>query len=585
VGLYFLSLAVLWNLPHNNFKTLSELPVFEDKDYLALKKELDDNHKKDPLQFNDPILAYKVLSLLDVYKPVHESNFVYPGFNVSKFHRPYLGFKSDDQYCEKHRLQFVNHPRTIFKEMNVIFAVGHQHLIREKVVPGIGGNDIQPKIGDHMPKRERDSFMYDISPRVNLFWSSGPMNEYKHLGSEYSCLSQMSNHIFGHRALSRKDTVAENAIKYEKSFRNRSHCFNHNKFFPKTWLLTNKQDCMEFFSKLNSQEYTKLKKERSIVYIRKISFGSHRGHGVQPVTQEEENDLRKLYRNGKDCGKVEKSYIIQHYIHNPILLNGRKFDFRIYLLVASTNPLIAFYHDGFLRVTLASYDVSSGDKKALLTNLALNKQIYDDVKGGNLYEGMDEEELKIAQQWSYERLQEYLLKKGMIKDPHWLDNYLRPEFKKAMIHLLRMTEHAFTKESTTYELFGVDFMLDTDLNVWFIEANSGPAIGGYSIPMEKFIVGMVQDQFEIVMGILRSRMKRVIQYVNRLIETGQVVEGENDSIVVHNLEERRKEFEDVIKNSFDQEFEPSPGNGFKKIIDGHYKGVKKYQGYIELECL
>ncbi len=27
----------------------------------------------------------------------------------------------------------------------------------------------------------------------------------------------------------------------------------------------------------------------------------------------------------------------------------------------------------------------------------------------------------------------------MIKDPNWLDNYLRPAFKKAFIHLVKMT--------------------------------------------------------------------------------------------------------------------------------------------------
>jgi len=395
----------------------------------------------------------------------------------------------------------------------------------------------------------------------------------------------MSNQILGHRALGRKDYVAENAIAYGKNFKSRPQCFSHNEFFPETWLLDEKEDCENFFRILNSYEYEEGKKEKHILFIRKIASGAHRGEGVQPVDKGEEADLRKIYENGKKCGAVQKNYIIQTYVHNPLLLNGHKFDFRVYLLVASTDPLIAYYHDGFLRVTLADYDASSSDKKVLLTNLALNKQIYDDAKGGNLYEGMDEEALKQAQQWSYQKLQDYLMEKEIIKDPNWLDNHLRPQFKKAMIHLVRMTSHAFRKDKTTFQLFGVDFLLDTNLNLWFIEANSGPAIGGYSVPMEKFIVEMVQDHFEIVYGILRSRVKRILNYINKIVQEGEVVLLSTGEVEIKNLEAKRREFDKVSKNYFEKEFEPKPTNGFKKIVDANYEGVDMYQGYLEPECL
>jgi len=33
--------------------------------------------------------------------------------------------------------------------------------------------------------------------------------------------------------------------------------------------------------------------------------------------------------------------------------------------------------------------------------------------------------------WSMEKLSKFLNEKKIINDPNWLDNYLRPEFKKA----------------------------------------------------------------------------------------------------------------------------------------------------------
>jgi len=536
-------------------------------------------------KFHNPYLALKVLSQLDVFTPVDDSYFKNGQTMKNRYEQPFLSLISDDQYCEKQRAAFVRNPGIVFDEMNVLFDLAHSHLIRKKAVPEIG-KDTQPHIGDHRGPTKNGQFTEKISQNVNIFWTSRSMNEYKHLGKHFSCLSQMSNHVLGHRALSRKDYVAENAILYGKNFETRPQCFSHDKFFPETWLLYEKDDCENFFNILNSREYEEAKREKHIVFIRKIASASHRGEGVQPVDQAEEDDLRLIYGTGKKCGTVDKNYIVQTYVHNPLLLNGHKFDFRVYMLVASTDPMIAYYHDGFLRVTLANYDASSGDKKSLLTNLALNKQIYDDVKGGNLYEGMDEETLKQAQQWNYQRLQDYLLEKGLITDPNWLDNHLRPQFKKAMIHLLRMTSHAFRKDRTTFELYGVDFLLDTDLNLWFLEANSGPAIGGYSVPMEKFIVKMVQDHFEIAYGILKSRMKRVLNYVNRMIEDGEAVLVANgEEVEIRDLETRRREFREISKNYFEKEFEPSVTNGFKKIIDANYEGVKMYQGYIEPECL
>ena len=342
-----------------------------------------------------------------------------------------------------------------------------------------------PKVHPWMTQEQKTTPTYDLKPSITSYFSSNSIYDYKHVGQHFSCLAQESNQIPGAQVIARKDFVAEAAKKYVDSFEGRSQCLSNDKYFPKTWLLYEKADCEAFFQQFNSVEYQKLKEERTIVYIRKLGIGAHRGTGVQPVNDQEESELRTAYGNGSLCGQVTKNYIIQHYVHNPLLLNGNKFDFRMYLLVASTNPMIAYYHDGFLRVSLAKYDASSNDKKVLLTNLALNDEIYNDLKKGALFNGLDEEALRIAQQWSFERLQTYLLQAGIISDPNWLDNYLRPELKKAMIHLMRLAKSSLLENSSVYGLYGVDYMLDDQLNVWFIEANSGPCFRWILCPYGK----------------------------------------------------------------------------------------------------
>ena len=537
-----------------------------------------------PYKFNNNALANQVLSQLDIVKPIDDSVFKNQFRTKNRFAEPVLGMKSEDDYCERHREYIIKHPLSIFN-MNFFLEWNHRSIMRDKVAKVIG-RDVQPWVSFSTPKHKKEQFIYSFEPSVNLYVTTVSLYKFKHVGKHYSCLSQTSNHIPGNAVLARKDYIAEAGIKYVEEFKDRPQCMSYDKIFPKTWLLYNEEDCKDFFAELNSPNYQKLKKERRIVYIRKLGVGVHRGEGVFPFNEEEEKLLKETYKNGEICGEVKTNNIMQYYIHNPLLLNGRKFDFRMYMLVASTNPLIAYYHDGFLRVSLVSYDKNSDDKKVLLTNLVLSKQIYEDVKNnGTLFEGMDEEELRLAQQWSFERLQAYLLEEGVIQDPNWLDNYLRPEFKKAMIHLIRSVSQNYFVTSSVYELYGVDFMLDEDMNLWFIEANDGPAFDGYSIPMEKFIIKMLQDHFEIIHGLLKSRMKRVINYVNKITDNGEAVMTSEGKVRIKDLKRKIVEFEEISKNYFDEEFLPKPTNGFSKIIDGNYKGVEMYQGYITKECL
>lgn len=56
------------------------------------------------------------------------------------------------------------------------------------------------------------------------------------------------------------------------------------------------------------------------------------------------------------------------YIQNPLLLEGKKFDVRSYLLIACTMPYMVFFGHGYARLTLNLYDPCSEDLSGHLTN-------------------------------------------------------------------------------------------------------------------------------------------------------------------------------------------------------------------------
>ena len=69
--------------------------------------------------------------------------------------------------------------------------------------------------------------------------------------------------------------------------------------------------------------------------------------------------------------------VVSEYISNPLLINGMKFDLRIYVLVTSVNPLRFYiYEDGLVRFATEKFTLNPekmGNKFVHLTNYSINK--------------------------------------------------------------------------------------------------------------------------------------------------------------------------------------------------------------------
>merc|ERR1712139_473482 len=91
---------------------------------------------------------------------------------------------------------------------------------------------------------------------------------------------------------------------------------------------------------------------------------------------------------GNDVGAVTYGdlTIIQQYISNPLLIDGFKWDMRVYVTVTSFNPLEAFiYKEGFARFTTVPYSIDSSNlenKFVHLTNVSINRHNEDGILTG-----------------------------------------------------------------------------------------------------------------------------------------------------------------------------------------------------------
>jgi len=527
------------------------------------------------LSFSDPALANLILKELDVFTP-HYGTFT-PSWGDQNYAKPFLGIASDDEYCNKQRAYWTQNPGYIFTKNYYMSSYGPGHFARKYAIDQIATN-VMPNI---QYRQTYSTKVEEIKPEVMLFITGATMHNRRHLMKQFSCMAQMSNHIPGHSALYQKDLIALNFNEYAKNYESRQQCIKQ--FFPTTYVLTNKEQCLQFFNIIDSEEYKHLKKVHNIVYISKI-VGMHAGSGVTPMDEKEEQNIRNIYENGKRCGIEDRRMLVQGFVRNPMLINNKKSDFRLYMLVASVNPFIVFYHDGYFRVSFTDYDAHSTAKSSLVTNSAISPELHE-AKETGMYNGKTYEELKDEQSWLFDKLQAYLLETGQITDTNWVDNYLRPECKKALVHLIRASQKNFLQRSTVFELYGVDFMLDDQLNLWFIEANAMPGLSKKNELLSNFEGTMLRDEFDIIFRLLRSRMKRIFNYVTKIISRGEAVRVGDDKVEIKDLQAKIEEFKQVSRNHFEPEYEPLADSTFIKIVDENYSGTQRYSGLLSEECL
>lgn len=88
---------------------------------------------------------------------------------------------------------------------------------------------------------------------------------------------------------------------------------------------------------------------------------------------ETENNIYGQFQEGHR----HKTLIVQDYIRNPLLINKRKFDIRVYALLTSCYGKIKgyFFEDGYLRTSSREFTLKDLSNKFIhLTNDAIQKK-------------------------------------------------------------------------------------------------------------------------------------------------------------------------------------------------------------------
>eukprot|EP01065_Artemidia_motanka_P030313 TRINITY_DN36324_c0_g1_i1.p1 TRINITY_DN36324_c0_g1~~TRINITY_DN36324_c0_g1_i1.p1 ORF type:complete len:640 (+),score=135.62 TRINITY_DN36324_c0_g1_i1:64-1983(+) len=257
---------------------------------------------------------------------------------------------------------------------------------------------------------------------------------------------------------------------------------------PMTFVLNNRsfsQDDRDDFCRA----FKRLRSSCANVWILKPSH-RNKGIGIEIFSNDAEA-LTFVDRSVVDeaTGKATQ-YVAQKYIERPLLIGGRKFDLRTWVVVTPDFD-IWLYREGVLRTASEDYQLRDlADRLSHLTNHCIQET---GPNFGKFEEGNE--------MW-YADFQKYLdgLRPGQPGHGKSLAGDILPQAQRIIVESLLAARKSLTRSGAeckgeileSFQLFGFDFMVDADMKVWLIEVNGSPASA------EALLDNMMSDLVEIV---------------------------------------------------------------------------------------
>ncbi|CAH8633542.1 unnamed protein product [Schistosoma bovis] len=322
----------------------------------------------------------------------------------------------------------------------------------------------------------------------NIFWASVQSirmlfsNEASYRLSD----NQIVNHFPNHFELTRKDLMVRNIKRYRRELQKEGNPlavkddtgrYFFLDFIPVTYMLP--QDYNLF-----AEEF---KRNPSSTWIMKPS-GKARGVGIFLINKL--SQLKRWSRDGKSgligaTPACRDSYVISRYIENPLLIGGKKFDLRLYVLVTSFRPLKTYvYKLGFCRFCTVRYnsDVSELDNMFVhLTNVSIQKHgiHYNSIHGGK---------------WTTENFRLWL--QGTKGKP--VSDKLFDEIHWIIVHSLKAVANVMINDRHCFECYGYDIIIDDNFKPWLVEVNASPSLSATTASDRILKYKLVNDVINIV---------------------------------------------------------------------------------------
>jgi tubulin polyglutamylase TTLL9 len=226
------------------------------------------------------------------------------------------------------------------------------------------------------------------------------------------------------------------------------------------------------------------KQQAGAIWIMK-PIGKAQGKGIFLFNKLSQiNEWKKDHRWKADEAQAE-TYVVQRYIENPMLVGGKKFDLRIYVLVTSYSPLTVYmYRAGFARFSSYRYNTNArnlGDNYVHLTNVAVQKTGpgYDAGAGCK---------------WALRHLKLYMIGKFGVAATDGCFS----EISDLCVNSLLAVQKVMINDKHCFEMYGYDIMIDDQLKPWLIEVNASPSLTADTPQDYELKFGLLDDTYSVI---------------------------------------------------------------------------------------
>lgn len=281
---------------------------------------------------------------------------------------------------------------------------------------------------------------------------------------------QKINHFPNMACLSRKNQLARNLGRMRRMFG------REYEFFPQTWLLP------------TDWNWLKMDKGGDKTYIVKPE-GMSQGKGIYMAKEIEE------ISSFEHC-------VVQRYIANPYLIEGLKFDLRLYVLVYGCDPLrIYVFREGLARFSTENYSkptkLNIQNQYIHLTNYAINKKSKNFIFNSNAENSETGHKRSLSFVWNY-------------IDSHGGDSLqLRASIQDMVVKTLcavqpQLSRSVHTCQPTSFsnsmcfEVLGFDVLVDDVLTPWLLEVNHAPSFAADTPFDQKVKSELIKDVVTIL---------------------------------------------------------------------------------------
>ena len=195
----------------------------------------------------------------------------------------------------------------------------------------------------------------------------------------------------------------------------------------------------------------------------------------------------------------DEGSFVQEFIHNPLMVDGYKFDIGIYTTLTSVDPLRIYVHHNdvllrFCRTKYHPFDPEDRDKYVVGDNYLPSWELpsftkYMDEKAGFSFR---------------DTLNAYIIN-SVKMDP----NKMWDELYSTIVQVYQNTETHFAKAVRNYphsdaffEMVRFDFVIDDQLNVYLMEANMSPNLSSAHFSANAGLYEEVVDALLRLVGVV-----------------------------------------------------------------------------------